>query len=266
MEDSNVRTVSWLMQTGEEEVHSEEEDDSLDRGSDVAHSDSLSVAASSQDSQQIPAEDVDHAADDGAEGPPQCSEGIVPDTDVITLEETYPTRHITVQMAKGTFMAKVRVVPNMPLLIGRDWPIFERDIEDHCRACPECQRIAPRPLVWNPLIPMPLIEVPFERLALDSVGPLPRTSRVHHYILSMVDYATRYPEAVPLRAAKAVTRELMILFSRVGIVREILTDQGSCFMSRVLKVSRICNRLKLSLLQIRHLQTSVYHPQTGREV
>ena len=47
----------------------------------------------------------------------------------------------------------------------------------------------------------------------------------------------------------------MTLFSRVGIVREILTDQGSCFMSRVLKDL-------LSLLQIRHLRTSVYHPQT----
>ena len=49
------------------------------------------------------------------------------------------------------------------------------------------------------------------------------------------DYATRYPEAVPLRAAKAVAKELMILFSRLGIVREILTDQGTCFMSRVIK-------------------------------
>ena len=47
----------------------------------------------------------------------------------------------------------------------------------------------------------------------------------------------------------------MILFSRVGIVREILTDQGSCFMSRVLKDL-------LSMLQVRHLRTSVYHPQT----
>jgi hypothetical protein len=90
MEDSDVRTVSWLMQTSEEEVHSEEEDGSLDRRSDVAQSDSLSVAASSQDSQQIPAEDVDHAAVDGAEGPPQCSEGIVPDTDVTPPEAVCP--------------------------------------------------------------------------------------------------------------------------------------------------------------------------------
>ena len=135
------------------------------------------------------------------------------------------------------------------------WPGVKKDIEDYFRACPECQRTTPRPSVRNPLIPMPLIEVPFDRLALDIVGPLPRTSRGHRYIL--VDYATRYPEAIPLRAAtaKAVARELMTLFSRVGIVREILTDQGSCFMSRVLKDL-------LSLLQIRHLRTSVYHPQT----
>ena len=137
------------------------------------------------------------------------------------------------------------------------WPGVKKNVEEYCRACPECQRMAPRPSVRNPLIPMPLIEVPFDRLGLDIVGPLPRTSRGHRYILVMVDYATRYPEAVPLRAAtaKAVARELMTLFSRVGIVREILTDQGSCFMSRVLKDL-------LSLLQIRHLRTSVYHPQT----
>ena len=72
-----------------------------------------------------------------------------------------------------------------------------------------------------------------------------------------MDYATRYPEALPLRAAtaKAVARELMLLFSRVGIAKEVLTDQGSCFMSRVMKEL-------LSFLQVKQLRTSVYHPQT----
>ena len=104
---------------------------------------------------------------------------------------------------------------------------------------------------------MPLKEVPFDRLRFDIVVPLPRTSRGHRYILVMVDCATCYPEAVPLRAAtaKAVAKELMILFSWVGIVRAIMTDQGSCFMSRVLKDL-------LSMLQVHHLRTSIYHPQT----
>ena len=105
--------------------------------------------------------------------------------------------------------------------------------------CPECQRVGPKSTVKNPLIPMPIIETPFDRIALDIVGPLPKTSRGHRYILVLVDYATRYPEALTLRAAtaKAVARELM--FSRVGIAREVLTDQGSCFMSCVMRACGI---------------------------
>ena len=51
----------------------------------------------------------------------------------------------------------------------------------------------------------------------------------------------------------------MLLFIRVGIARELLTDKGSCFMSRVLKEL-------LSLLQVKQHRTSVYHPQTVRLV
>ena len=72
----------------------------------------------------------------------------------------------------------------------------KRDVERHCQGCPECQRVAPRTSVRNLLIPMPIIETPFERLALDIVGPLPKTSRGHRHILVLVDYATRYPEAL----------------------------------------------------------------------
>lgn len=53
----------------------------------------------------------------------------------------------------------------------------------------------------------------------------------------IVDYATRYPEAYPLRkaTAPAIAERLINLFSRYGIPREILTDQGSNFMSELLK-------------------------------
>ena len=54
---------------------------------------------------------------------------------------------------------------------------------------------------------------------------------------------------------KVVVKKLMLLFSRVGIAREVLTDQGSCFMSQVMKEL-------LSLLQVKQLRTLLYHPQT----
>jgi hypothetical protein len=49
---------------------------------------------------------------------------------------------------------------------------------------------------------------------MDLVGPLVKTARGHQYILVIVDYGTRYPEAIPLRmvAAKGIARELFQLF------------------------------------------------------
>ncbi|XP_067105502.1 retrovirus-related Pol polyprotein from transposon 412 [Osmerus mordax] len=137
------------------------------------------------------------------------------------------------------------------------WPGMRADVERLCRTCPECQKTAPQKPPPAPLIPLPIIETPLERLGMDLVGPLPKSGRGHKYILVLVDYATRYPEAVPLRKAtsKAIARELVQLFSRVGIPKDILTDQGTPFVSRLM--ADLC-----CLLQIHHLRTSVYHPQT----
>ncbi|XP_040292346.1 zinc finger protein 420-like [Bufo bufo] len=80
---------------------------------------------------------------------------------------------------------------------------------------------------------------------------------ISDYINLQRDYATRYPEAIPLRhtSAKLIAKELMGMFSQVGIPKEILTDQGTPFMSKVMK--ELCR-----LLNVKHLHTSVYHPQT----
>lgn len=117
------------------------------------------------------------------------------------------------------------------------WPGNKRAVQDYCRHCAECQKTGPMVAYCNPLISLPIIETPFSRIAMDTVGPLPKSSRGHRYLLVILDYATRYPEAIPLRTAtgKAIARELLQLFSRVGIAEEILTDQGSCFMSRLMK-------------------------------
>ena len=55
----------------------------------------------------------------------------------------------------------------------------------------------------KPLIPLPVIKEPFQRIAMDIVGPLPKSQAGHKYILIICDYATQYPEAVPLRSIDA---------------------------------------------------------------
>ncbi len=107
-----------------------------------------------------------------------------------------------------------------------------------------------------PLLPLPVISVPFQRMAMDIVGPLEKSSAGHRYILVISDYATRYPEAFPLRSITTpkIINALVQLFSRVGIPDEILTDHGTNFTSRLMKLLH-------QQLGITAMKTSPYHPQ-----
>ena len=137
------------------------------------------------------------------------------------------------------------------------WPEVFRDVEDHCRTCPEWQKSSARKPAKAPLIPLPIMEEPFKRIAMDIVGPLPRSSSGKRYILVICDYATRYPEAIALRTthASTIAEELIKFFSRMGVPEETLTDQETNFTSRLLdEVYR--------LLQIKPIRTTPYHPQT----
>lgn len=81
------------------------------------------------------------------------------------------------------------------------------------------------------------------------------------YVLTMVDYATHYPEAVALKNidAETVAEAMITMFSRVGIPEEVLSDQGSQFLSGVMQqVSR--------LLSMTQLVTLVYHPMCNGHV
>ena len=121
------------------------------------------------------------------------------------------------------------------------------------KSCTECQKVSPCRVKLAPWIPLLTIEEPFSRIALDIVGPLPRSRSGHRFILVICDYATRYPEAVPLRSVDAehVAEELVKLFTRVGVPAE----QGSNFMSQLMRevYHLLCNA---------PIRTSPYHPQT----
>ncbi len=137
------------------------------------------------------------------------------------------------------------------------WPGIHENVRRWCAACRECQLVNPPASPKAPLRPLPLMQVPFERIGMDLIGPLERSARGHRFALVLVDYATRYPEAVALRniSAKSVAEALFSMISRVGIPKEILTDQGTAFMSRTI-------RELYELLGIKSIRTSVYHPQT----
>ena len=92
---------------------------------------------------------------------------------------------------------------------------------------------------------------------MDIVGPLPRSAQGNRFVLVVCDYATRYPEAVPMKHvdAASVAEELIKIFSRVGVPKEVLTDQGTNFTSQLLTEL-------YRMLHVHPIRTSPYHPQT----
>ena len=113
------------------------------------------------------------------------------------------------------------------------WPMLYKDIEDYCHSCATCQKSSCQHGPQALLMPLPVLSESFKRIAVDIIGPLPRSCSGKRYVLVICDYATRYPEAIPLHSTDAshIVEELTGVFARVGIPSEILTDQGSNFTS-----------------------------------
>ena len=73
---------------------------------------------------------------------------------------------------------------------------------------------------------------PFERVAMDIIGPLPRTERGNRNILTVVDHFTKHVEAYPLQDQEAVSVARVFLnefVSRYGVLYVIHTDKGTNF-------------------------------------
>ena len=114
------------------------------------------------------------------------------------------------------------------------WRGLYKDINNFVKSCDICQKVTHKGKVPKaPLQSMPNVGIPFHRVAIDIIGPLNKTDRGHRYILTVVDVATRWPEAIPLKetTSEHVAEALLGVFNRLGTPREVLSDRASNFLS-----------------------------------
>ena len=126
------------------------------------------------------------------------------------------------------------------------WPGMGQDVIRHCRSCLTCQQCAKAPARKVPMQEREVLSEPFESVAVDIVGPLPKGKGGCRFLLTAVCMASRWPEAIPLRSitARAVAEGLVEMFSRTGIPLRLLSDQGSQFVGAVVK--RLCQSLHIA--------------------
>ena len=101
----------------------------------------------------------------------------------------------------------------------------------------------------------------FDVWGIDFMGPFP-SSLGYKYILVMVDYVSKWVEAMPtlINDARVVKKMLQkVIFTRFGTPRALISDGGSHF----------CNHVIEALLKkygVTHMVTTLYHPQISGQV
>lgn len=138
------------------------------------------------------------------------------------------------------------------------WSGLTADVRAFVRMCSLCQRRESPPRKRRAPLQQSRVGAPMERVAIDLMGPLPKTDSGNQWILVVGEYHTKWMEAYALPDAKAVTvakRLVDDFICRFGIPLELHSDQGSNFESQVF--SEVC-----TLLKIHKTRTTPYNPKS----
>ena len=99
-------------------------------------------------------------------------------------------------------------------------------------------------------------DTPFKRVAVDIVRQIePCSDRQSRFILSMIDYATRYLEALPNIETERMAEALGTMFSGVGIPSEMLIEHESKVTIEVMTKAE-------KLLSFQQLTSIPYRPSS----
>ena len=136
---------------------------------------------------------------------------------------------------------------------------MEDYVRQYVRSCVSCQMRKSLPDKPAGIMTCIEVEYPFEKMGMDVLGPFPITTNGNKYIIVMVDYLTKWVETKALSdgTAKEVASfvvENVVL--RHETPKSIITDRGKCFIANLIQYL-------LTLLDIEHLETTSYHPQTN---
>lgn len=119
------------------------------------------------------------------------------------------------------------------------WPKMRRDIYRYVRSCKTCNaQKAPTTARFGLMGAEKKVRFPWQVISVDLMGPLPKSSKGHSYLLVVSDWFTKYTLLHPLRKATAasVVRYLEDqVFLVYGIPQYVICDNGTQLISTLFK-------------------------------
>jgi len=146
------------------------------------------------------------------------------------------------------------------LKIGYYWLTIFKDAKKFVQPCDCCQREGHHGKSNEmPLQPQLVIE-PFERWALNFIGPINPSSNQKAYILVATEYVTKWVEVegLPRAIEGSMIHFLFQIFVRYGLPRDIITDGGLQFVG-----NKIASKLKTTTFGT-NLQPLIIHRKMAK--
>lgn len=140
------------------------------------------------------------------------------------------------------------------------WPRMKADVTQYVKSCPVCAETKPEQKAPpGLLLSRPHVAQPWDLVCIDIVGPLPKSTYGNIFILSVLDYFSKFCLFFPLRSANAkricrlLEENVFLLF---GVPRTLVCDNGKQFVS-----SEFRGLAKTYSIHISY--TPLYHPQAN---
>ncbi|KAD7476898.1 hypothetical protein E3N88_00034 [Mikania micrantha] len=140
------------------------------------------------------------------------------------------------------------------------WPGMKKQIAEYVDRCLTCLKVKaehqrPSGLLQQPEIPM----WKWDKISMDFITKLPRTSRNHDSIWVIVDRLTKSAHFLPIREDYSMDRLAKLyvneIVSRHGVRISIISDRDSLFMSQFWQTLQKALGTQINM-------STAYHPQT----
>lgn len=133
------------------------------------------------------------------------------------------------------------------------WPRLDEDLENVSKSCENCLQYRNTP-PKSELINWPWPKEPWSRVHIDFLGPA-----FGKYFLILVDAHSKWIECIDMNqsiTASQTIKAIRPIFARLGIPRQIVSDNGTTFVSREFQQFLEHNGVE-------HLRSPVGHPPTN---